>query len=65
MLPMHAGHSSHEEFRGGPAVTFDGLMPRPGRYRAFTQFRWRNEIRTFAFTFEVADATGAAGDGGR
>ena len=65
MLPMHAGHSGHEEFRGGPEVTFDGLMPRPGRYRAFTQFRWRDEIRTFAFTFDVADATGAAGDGVR
>ena len=30
MLPMHAGHSGHEEFRGGPEVTFDGLMPRAG-----------------------------------
>jgi hypothetical protein len=54
MLPMHAGHSGHAEFRGGPEVTFDGLMPAPGRYRAFTQFRWRDSIRTFAFTFEVA-----------
>jgi hypothetical protein len=63
---MHAGHSGHEEFRGGPDVTFDGLMPRPGRYRAFTQFRWRDELRTFAFTFDVvADASGAAEDGGR
>jgi hypothetical protein len=65
MLPMHAGHSGHEEFRGGPQVTFDGLMPRPGRYRAFTQFRWRDALRTFAFTFDVVGTTDAAGDVGR
>jgi hypothetical protein len=59
MLPMHAGHSGHaghEEFRGGPDVVFDGLMPRPGRYRAFTQFRWRGELHTFSFAFDVVDA---------
>jgi hypothetical protein len=62
MLPTHAGHSGHaghEEFRGGPDITFDGLMPRPGRYRAFTQFRWRDELHTFSFAFDVIDA-GAA-----
>ena len=59
MLPTHAGHSGHagdEEFRGGPDITFDGLMPRPGRYRAFTQFRWRDELHTFSFAFDVIDA---------
>jgi hypothetical protein len=61
MLPTHAGHSGHaghEEFRGGPDITFDGLMPRRGRYRAFTQFRWRDELHTFSFAFDVIDAAG-------
>ena len=53
MIPMGV---DPETLRGGPEVTFDGLMPRPGRYRAFTQFRWRDEIHTFAFTFDVLDA---------
>lgn len=53
MVPMGV---DPETLRGGPEVTFDGLMPRAGRYRAFTQFRWRNEIHTFAFSFEVENA---------
>ncbi len=50
MIPMGV---DPETLRGGPEVTFDGLMPRAGRYRAFTQFRWRDEVHTFAFTFDV------------
>ncbi len=42
-----------ETIRGGPDVTFEGLMPRPGMYRAWTQFRRNNKIHTFAFTFRV------------
>lgn len=42
-----------EAIRGGPKVTFEGLMPKPGRYRAWTQFRWHDKVRTFAFTFEA------------
>lgn len=42
-----------EAIRGGPDVTFEGLMPRPGMYRAWTQFRRNNKIHTFAFTFRV------------
>jgi hypothetical protein len=42
-----------EKIRGGPAVTFEGLMPKPGRYRAWTQFRRNDNIHTFAFTFNV------------
>ena len=53
MIPMGV---DAETLRGGPEVTFDGLMPRAGRYRAFTQFRRHDEIRTFVFTFEVAAA---------
>ena len=43
-----------EALRGGPDVTFEGLMPKPGRYRAWTQFRRNNRLHTFAYTFEVA-----------
>ena len=42
-----------EALRGGPTVTFEGLMPKPGRYRAWTQFRRHDKIHTFAFTFEA------------
>jgi hypothetical protein len=42
-----------DRLRGGPEVTFDGLMPRPGRYRAFTQFRRHDRLYTFTATFEV------------
>src|SRR5262245_51697184 len=43
-----------EKLRGGPDVTFEGLMPKPARYRAWTQFRRNEKIYTFAFTFNVA-----------
>jgi len=42
-----------EKLRGGPEVTFEGLMPKPGKYRAWTQFRRNDRIHTFAFTFNV------------
>ena len=42
-----------EALRGGPEVIFDGLMPKPGRYRAWTQFRRNDRIHTFVSTFEV------------
>ena len=44
-----------EAIRGGPDVIFEGLMPRPGRYRAFTQFRRNDRLHTFTFTFEVGE----------
>ena len=44
-----------EKLRGGPTVIFDGLLPKPGRYRAWTQFRRRDRIHTFTTTFEVRD----------
>ena len=43
-----------EALRGGPDVTFDGLMPKPGRYRAWTQFRRNDRVHTFTTTFTVA-----------
>jgi hypothetical protein len=44
-----------EGLRGGPDVTFEGLMPRPGRYRAWTQFRRHGVVHTFVSTFTVID----------
>jgi hypothetical protein len=45
-----------ESLRGGPEVTFEGLMPKPGLYRAWTQFRRNNKLYTFATTFSVAES---------
>src|SRR5207253_1648709 len=44
-----------EQLRGGPNVTFEGLMPKPGHYRAWTQFRRNNVVHTFTYTFNVVD----------
>jgi len=44
-----------EKLRGGPTVTFEGLMPKAGRYRAWTQFRRNSKLYTFASTFNVVD----------
>ena len=48
-----------EALRGGPTVTFEGLWPKPGRYRAWTQFRRNDQVSTFSFTFDVAAAGNA------
>ena len=50
MLPMGVDVSG---LRGGPEITFEGLMPRPGLYRAWAQFQRRDEVYTFAYTFAV------------
>ena len=44
-----------EQLRGGPDVMFEGLMPKPGRFRAWTQFRYHDKIYTFVNTFDVLD----------
>jgi hypothetical protein len=49
-----------EKLRGGPDVTFEGLMPKPGRYRAWTQFRRNDKVYTFAFTFDAVAANPVA-----
>ena len=43
------------ELRGGPNVLFEGLMPKAGRFRAWTQFRYQDKLYTFVNTFEVLD----------
>jgi hypothetical protein len=43
-----------EEWRGGPDVTFEALMPRPGVYRIWTQFLRGDAVTTVTFTVKVA-----------
>jgi hypothetical protein len=50
MLPPDADFDS---LTGGPDVLFEALMPVPGRYRAWTQFQYRDTLYTFPFTFQV------------
>ncbi len=45
--------SDLEKLRGGPDVTFEGLMPKPGAYRAWSQFRRHDRLHTMAVTFNV------------
>lgn len=53
LIPPDADSATLEALRGGPDVTFEGLMPKPGNYRAWTQFRRNGKVHTFAFTFHV------------
>jgi hypothetical protein len=43
-----------DAIRGGPRVTFDALLPKAGRFRAWVQFRRNDTVITFPFTFAVA-----------
>jgi hypothetical protein len=38
---------------GGPMVEFEGYLPVPGLYRAWTQFMRNGEVTTIPFTFRV------------
>ena len=35
----------------GPDVMFEGLLPKPGLFRAWTQFRYHDKVYTFTNTF--------------
>jgi hypothetical protein len=48
-----------DAIRGGPAVTFDALMPKAGRFRAWAQFQRNNRVSTLAFTFAVTQGSAA------
>jgi hypothetical protein len=48
-----------DAIRGGPAVTFDALMPKAGRFRAWAQFQRNNRLSTLAFTFAVTQGSAA------
>lgn len=59
-------HTHPEGEAGGPGpISFQVHYPTPGRYRLFLQFKHRGEVRTAAFTQEVADpGAETQGDGG-
>ncbi len=42
-----------ESIRGGPDVTFEALMPRPGNYRMWVQMRRHDTVQLFVLTFNV------------
>lgn len=43
---------------GGPALTFKAMLPKPGNYRIWTQFKRGGKVSTAVFTVRVAeDAT--------
>jgi hypothetical protein len=48
-----------DAIRGGPVVTFDALMPKAGRFRAWAQFQRNNRVSTLAFTFTVTQGSAA------
>jgi hypothetical protein len=39
--------------KGGPTVTFSALMPRPGRYRIWSQFQRGDRLTTVSFTVKA------------
>lgn len=39
---------------GGPTLTFKALLPKPGRYRLWTQIKRRGVVSTAQFTLDVA-----------
>ena len=51
---------------GGPDLTFEALLPKPGRYRIWTQIKRAGVVATLAFTVEAASpAAGIATNPGR
>jgi hypothetical protein len=50
-VPLNA---EKEKLRGGPEVTFEALMPRPGIYRVWTQFLRGDKITTVTFTIKAS-----------
>lgn len=49
---------------GGPTVTFEGYMPKAGRYRAWSQFQRNGEVITIPFTVNVLTLDQAYGNSG-
>ena len=52
--PFEGPESDVTKGAGGPTVTFEGYMPRAGRYRAWSQFQRNGEVMTVPFTVNVA-----------
>src|SRR6185295_10905212 len=52
--PFEGPDSDVSKGAGGPTVTFEGYMPRAGKYRAWSQFQRNGEVVTVPFTVNVA-----------
>jgi len=52
--PFEGPDSDISKGFGGPTVTFEGYMPRAGKYRAWSQFQRNGEVVTVPFTVNVA-----------
>ena len=52
--PFEGPESDITKGFGGPNVTFEGYLPRPGRYRAWSQFQRKGEVITVPFTLNVS-----------
>jgi hypothetical protein len=52
--PFEGPDSDISKGAGGPTVTFEGYMPRAGKYRAWSQFQRNGEVVTVPFTVNVA-----------
>jgi hypothetical protein len=52
--PTEALPEGVAEPRGGPDLTFKALLPRPGRYRIWTQLKRAGVVSTVSFTVEAA-----------
>jgi hypothetical protein len=55
--PVEALPAGAVEPRGGPVLTFKALLPKPGRYRMWTQLKRRGVISTVCFTVEAMSPT--------
>lgn len=51
--PFEGGDTDVSKEFGGPTVTFEGYMPKAGRYRAWSQFQRDGEVITIPFTVNV------------
>lgn len=52
--PFESPENDIAKGSGGPNVVFEGYMPRPGRYRAWSQFLRKGELITVPFTINVS-----------
>jgi hypothetical protein len=52
--PVEGLPAGAAEPRGGPDLTFKALLPRPGRYRIWTQLKRAGAVSTVSFTVEAA-----------
>jgi len=58
--PFEGGDGDISKGFGGPNLTFEGYMPKAGRYRAWTQFQRNGEVITIPLTVNVVTLDEAA-----